>query len=178
MTWEVVPEQAGSPRRFPWWIPMIVGIIVMLAALGLLLWPFVAASWVLVVLFGSALIANGLALLVRRRGTGASTAAGVVLIAVGVLSMVFSDFTVNALVVFVGVSVLLIGALWLALGVRAGGAGGAVPGVLIMLAGIVALIWPEVTLVFVAVIGGFIMLLFGGFMVWTSLALRRALNQR
>lgn len=177
MTWEVVPEQADSPRRFPWWIPMIVGIIVMLAALGLLLWPFVAASWVLVVLFGAALMANGLALLVRQRSSGATVGAGVVLLVAGLLAIVFSEFTVGVLVTFVGVSVILVGALWLTIGVRAGaGFAGLLPAILIMLAGLVALVWPEVALMFVAVIGGLIMLVLGSTMIWTALALRRALG--
>lgn len=177
MTWEIVPEASGPARKFPWWIPLVVGIIVLAAAFGLLLWPFIAASWVLVVLFGSAMVANGLALLVRRRSSGATIGAGIVLIVVGVLAMLFSQFTVNVLVTFVGVSVILIGALWLTLGIRAGGGAAALgPAIVIMLAGVVALIWPDVALAFVAVIGGLIMLLLGATMVWTALALRRALQ--
>lgn len=177
MTWEVVSEPQPSGRRFPWWIPMAVGVVVIVAGAGLLLWPFVAASWLLVVLFGSALIANGLALLVRPRASGATVGAGAVLVAAGVLAMVFSEFTVNALVTFVGVTVILVGALWLSIGVRAGGGAAALlPSILIILAGVIALIWPGVALAFVAVIGGLVMLLLGSSLVWTALALRRALG--
>lgn len=179
MSWEIVPD-AGRPageRRFPWWIVLAVGIIVIAAGAGLLVWPFVAASWLLVVLFGSALIANGLALLVRRRATTGGTVAGLLLVLAGVLAMVFSEFTVSALVTFVGVAVIIVGAFWLVIGVRAGG-GAAVlaPAIVIVLAGVVALVWPGIALVFVAVLGGIVMLLLGASLVWTALALRRALG--
>jgi len=92
MTWEIVPDGPRSvppPRRFHWWTLIVVGILVIAAGLGLMLWPFIAASWVLVLLFGSALIANGLALLVGRRGGGGGVAAGVVLVVAGAAALVW-----------------------------------------------------------------------------------------
>lgn len=179
MTWEIVSgDEGGAPtRRFPWWIPLSVGVVVLLAGCGLLLWPFFTASWLLAVLIGAALIANGLALLVRRRSSPATVVAGVALIAAGVLAMVFSGFTADVIVTLFGSAVMLVGALWLAVGLRAGGGTAMLaPAILIMLAGLVALIWPGVALAFVAVIGGLVMLLLGASLVGTALALRRALR--
>ncbi|PII86644.1 hypothetical protein BMH32_12310 [Leucobacter sp. OLJS4] len=179
MTWEVVPESTGpraETRRFPWWILLVVGILVTAAGVGLLFWPFIAASWFLVVVLGSALIANGLAILVRRP-SGAAVAAGIVLIAGGVLAMVFSDFTVTALVTFVGVSVLFVGAFWLVLAIRAGGRSGLVlmPAILAILAGVVTLVWPDFALKFVAVIAGIFTLFIGISLILSATALRRLL---
>ncbi|GAB2547440.1 DUF308 domain-containing protein [Leucobacter ruminantium] len=177
MSWEIVSGGDAPTRRFPWWIPLAVGVLVLFAGCGLLLWPFFAASWLLAVLFGSALIANGLALLVRQRSNGATVAAGIVLIAGGVLAMVFSGLTADVIVTLFGTAVILIGALWLTVGVRAGGGAAVlVPAIIVILTGVVALVWPGVALAFVAVLGGLVMLLLGSSLVWTALALRRALR--
>ncbi|MFA5607455.1 MAG: DUF308 domain-containing protein [Leucobacter sp.] len=178
MTWEIVPDGPRSvppPRRFPWWTLIVVGILVIAAGLGLMLWPFIAASWVLVLLFGSALIANGLALLVGRRGGGGGVAAGVVLVVAGALAIVFSEFTVNALVTFFGVAVIFIGVLWLVIGARLGAAM-VLPAVLLIAAGAAALVWPAVALAFVAVLVGIFTLIVGASLIWSGLAIRRTLG--
>lgn len=171
---------AGSSRvrvrRFPWWIPLIVGVLVVAAGVGLLLWPFVAATWILVLLFGSALIANGLALLVRTRPSAASTVAGILLIVCGALAIIFSEFTVSALVTFVGVMLIIIGAFWLMLGIglaREAGFMLLAPPIVAILGGIVTLIWPEFAIKVVAVICGLFTLILGASIIWTSLRLRK-----
>lgn len=178
MSWEIVPEHEGIRRTrdgsFPWWIPCAVGGLVVAAGLGLLIWPFIAASWLLVVLFGSALIANGLAMLVRARGSAAAMVGGALLVVAGALSIVFSDFTVSALVTFAGVALIVIGAFWLILSASFGARSWQLmlPSVLTILAGVVALAWPGVALVFVAVVSGLLTLLIGSLLIWSSLALR------
>ena len=179
MSWELVSETGGPTRKFPWWIPMTVGIFMIVAGLGLLLWPFVAASWLLVVLFGSALIANGLALIVAMRPSGPSFGAGVLLIIAGVLSILFSEFTVNVLVTFVGGTVMLIGIFWLVGAVRMSGkSAGLLAPLLVTFGGLASLIWPSVALAIVAVVGGLIMLVIGAIIVLAARTLRKAMNQR
>ncbi len=171
----LTPFTQVTTRRFPWWIPLIVGVLVMAAGFGLLIWPFVAASWILVVLFGSALIANGLALLVTLQPSVSSTLGGVLLIVAGLLSIIFSDFTVSALVTFVGVGLIFVGALWLVLGLRIAGGGNPalwVPAVIVLLGGVVTLVWPEFSLKVVAVLGGILMLLIGASIIWAAVRLR------
>lgn len=182
MTWEIVPEPERASRdgraRSPWWMLLLTGVLVAAAGIGLLIWPFIAASWILVILFGSALTANGLAVLVRQRGSGAS-AAGVVLILVGILAIVFSGFTAQVLVIFVGVSLIAVGAFWLVLAARLSGRGigvSALPAALVVLAGVFALVWPSVALSVVAVIGGLCTLILGSSLIAAALALRRALG--
>lgn len=175
MTWEMVPETQVTERRFPWWIVLAVGILVILVGLGLLVWPFTAASWLLVILFGSALIANGLAVMIRARPVGLSVVAGLLLIAAGVLAMVFVDLTVGALVAFVAVTLIIVGALWLVLGIGFGGARRPLvllPGVLALAGGVAALIWPAVALTVAAIVGGLLTVLIGSFIVWGATRLR------
>ncbi len=164
-------------RSFPWWIPVTVGVLVVAAGVGLLLWPFVAATWILVLLFGSALIANGLAMLVRVRASSASTVAGILLIICGALAIVFSEFTVSALVTFAGVALIFIGAIWLVIGI--GLSRGAsllllVPPILTILGGVVTLVWPDFAIKVVAVVCGLLTLALGASIIWTALRLRKA----
>lgn len=169
-------ESRTRVRSFPWWIPLIVGVLVVAAGVGLLLWPFVAATWILVLLFGLALIANGLAMLVRIRASAASTVAGILLIICGALAIVFSEFTVSALVTFAGVALIFIGAIWLVLGI--GLSRGAsllllVPPILTILGGVVTLVWPDFAIKVVAVVCGLFTLILGASIIWTALQLRK-----
>lgn len=162
-------------RRFPWWTLLITGVLVAAVGVGFLIWPFFAASWMLVVLFGSALIANGLAVLTRSAGSSAALIGGLVLIAAGVLAIVFSDLTVGAIVAFVGVALVVFGVLWIAISARFAGRSPVilVPGVLILVGGIVALAWPGLALAVIAVIGGICLVLLGALIIWTANRLRR-----
>lgn len=207
MTWELVPESdpgrgrgafgAQPTARSPWWAVLIVGVLVALAGAALLIWPFLAASWMLAVLIGSALIANGLALMVGLRAGGASLGGGVLLVLLGLLAIVFSDFTVTMLVTFVGGGLVFVGALWLIIASRIGaarrsalaaqpgaaqlGRGGGVrsllwliPPVLLLAGGIAALVWPGVALSIAAVGVGVVTLALGASIVWGAFRLRRA----
>lgn len=175
MSQQPVVYAAAGNRGLPWWPLLLAGALVAAVGVGFLVWPFFAASWLLVVLFGSALIANGLALLTRAGGSSAALVGGIVLIGAGVLAIVFSDFTVSAIVAFVGVGLVVFGVLWIAIGARFAGRSPAllVPGVLVLVGGIVALAWPGLALAVVAVIGGICLVLLGSLIIWTANRLRR-----
>lgn len=180
MTWELVPETRQTQRKFPSWIVHAVGVVVILVGIGLLLWPFTAASWILAALFGAALAANGLALLVGTKPSGGSAVAGLMLIAAGVLAVVFVEFTVAALVAFVAVGLIAVGALWVALGSRfaANRPLLILPGVIALAGGIAALIWPSAALTLAALAAGIITILLGVFIVWGATRLRRVMVTR
>lgn len=168
--------QQPNTRNFAWWIPIFVGVVLILAGAGLVLWPFFAAQWMLVLLFGTALIANGLGMLVRSRGSSAGAIGGILLILTGVLSLVFADFTVTALVTFVGVTLLCIGVgllLLTAKFVQGTRTSVLFPPIIMIVAGIITLVWPEFSIQVVAVVCGLLTILFGVFIIWASQRFRR-----
>ena len=160
---------ATGARRFPRASVIATGVIVALIGAGLIIWPFFAASWILVVLFGAALIANGVALLVRGRGSATAAVGGAILIIAGVIAMAFTGATARALVSFAGFGLIAFGALWIMVGARFARARpgiAIVPGAVLLAAGILALVWPAAALAVAAVVAGVVLLLIGGSIVW------------
>lgn len=140
---------------------IVAGGIVALAGVALIVWPFFSASWLLVVIFGTAIIANGIAVLVRR-GPG-SLIGGILLIFAGLLAMAFTPMTASVLVTLLGGFLVFVAIAWLAIGSRLVGAkpGVLIPGILLLVAGIVALIWPSIALSIIAVVSGIVMVFVG-----------------
>lgn len=165
---------SGRPsRRFPWWTPLTIGVITILVGVGLLVWPFFAATWLLAVLFGTLLVANGVALLVSAGGAGgAATVGGLLLIVLGVLAVVFPEVTVSAFVSFFGVVLLVLGVLGLAIAARLSVLA-TVPAIFAILAGIAAIVWPQFALTVIAVACGVIAVLVGAWIISLALKLRR-----
>lgn len=169
-----------NPRKSsPWWLLLVSGALMALAGLSLLFWPFIAASWVLVLILGGVLVSNGIAVLVRRGTSPAAITLGIILIVGGVLAVLFSEITATALVSFVGGTLIVFGVLGMLLMSRlASGASFAllVPGALAVLAGVITLLWPEFALSVVAVLSGLGMLAFGVFMVISAFQFRKRLQ--
>jgi len=150
----------------------------LLAVIGVAfwIWPFFAASWLFAILIGASLIAAGGASLSRRRSGGASPLGGLTLIALGGLAVVFSDFTVRMLVAFLGTVLIGIGVLWIliSLALRRGGAGlGMLPGLLLLAAGVFAILWPSAALVIAAIAIGLILIGIGVTLIAGGARLRR-----
>lgn len=165
----IIQPGNGPRRRFPWWIPLTIGVLIVLVGVGLLIWPFFAASWLLAVLFGSLLIANGIALLVGTGGAG--VVGGLVLVLLGVLAVAFPEVTVSAFLAFFGVVLIGLGVLGLLIAVRFGPFA-MLPAILAILGGVAALVWPEFALTFAAVACGVIAVLLGGWVISLSIRLR------
>ncbi|WP_336659493.1 HdeD family acid-resistance protein [Leucobacter sp. USHLN153] len=141
-----------------------IGVIVALLGLGLVVWPFFAASWILVLLFGTALIANGIALLVGGRSSALAVFGGVLLIVAGLISFAFTGATARVLVSFAGFGLIGIGALWIAIGARWARLRPGIaiaPGVVLVLGGILAIVWPGIALVLAAIVAGAVLLAIG-----------------
>lgn len=185
MSWELVPESqglndpgAGNARqlRSPRWVLTLVGVLISALGLALLIWPFFAASRILAILIGAALIGNGIAALVGLRARGVAAPAGILLLIIGLLAIAFPNFTVVVLVSFVALVMLSIGVLWLLIAIPMRNSVGPmfiIPPALLVVLGIAAFIWPEVALVLAAVAAGIVTLFIGGSLVWASFALRR-----
>ncbi|MBK0421226.1 DUF308 domain-containing protein [Leucobacter sp. CSA2] len=152
---------------------VIAGVIVALAGVALVIWPFFSASWLLVLIFGTAIIANGIAVLVRR-GPG-SLVGGTLLILLGVFAMAFTPTTASVLVTLLGGFLVVVAIGWLAVGSRLAGARPLVliPGILLLVAGIVALIWPSIALSIIAVVTGVVMIAVGVMIVRGAVSVRR-----
>jgi len=178
MNWEIVPD-ARRRRRSPSWTVYATGVLLVLLGLSFLIWPFFAVTWAFAVLVGAGLIGSGLAVLARQRPGGVSAFGGVIVISIGVLTIVFSDFAVGVMITFIGMTLISIGVLWLVLALalsRGGMNVGPLPAVLLLAAGVVAIVWPSVALLIAAVVFGLLMLGAGIMMLWGSARRRGAMR--
>lgn len=179
MSWELVPDapRPGGPARprAPRWALTLVGSLVALLGVALLVWPFFAASSILALLVGAALIGNGVAAIVGSRARGIGVPTGILLIVLGALAVLLPELTVRLLVSFVAVMMLIVGIIWLLIALSLRQAIGwvfvALPALVVAL-GVAALLWPNVALTLAALATGAVTLLIGGSLVWASLALR------
>ncbi|GAA1316945.1 HdeD family acid-resistance protein [Leucobacter albus] len=179
MSWELIPDggtPGGPRRRFPWGVPLAVGIVTVVIGLSLLIWPFFAASRILALLIGVAFIGNGIAAIVGSRARGLATPAAILFIVLGVIAIAFPELTVSVLVGFVAATMLFVGVVWLAIAIRMRAAMHwafvALPAVLVAL-GLVAFVWPSLALVIAAFVAGLVTTLVGGSLIWAAVALRR-----
>ncbi|WP_017794142.1 DUF308 domain-containing protein [Leucobacter salsicius] len=179
------PQSAGAgiPRRPSGVWGFVAGGVMIAAGLGLIVWPIFAATWLLGVLVGAALLVNGIGLMTRG---GVGLIGGALLGLLGVLAFLMPDAIATAIVTFAGVGFIALGAIWIAFAsrfiaaaaARAGGRGlgkvtALLPGALLAAGGVVALIWPDLALAVVAVIGGLCLIALGVFVVWLTRKLRR-----
>ncbi|MBO1902470.1 DUF308 domain-containing protein [Leucobacter weissii] len=179
---------SGGPRIFrfsssgraraPWWALLLVGLLVTLAGVGLMAWPWAPVKMLSVIL-GVAILANGLTMLSLRR-TAASTVGGVLLLIAGLLTIVFFDAASQVLVGLLGFALIAVGVVWLVIALRlasafgSGSAALALPAVLTILAGAATLIWPTAVLTLIAVLVGFVMLVVGIVLLLWGFRLRKA----
>ena len=171
---------SGGARRRQgggaWRSLLLTGVLVIAAGVGLVIWPFFAATWLLAVFIGAALIANGLAVIARGGGASPAVFGGLILIAAGVLAVAFPELTATAVITFAGIGFIGIGVLWI--GVAAAFPGGRraavlIPGILLLVGGVLALAQPAIALGIVAVVGGIVTLAIGGLIIWTALRIKR-----
>ncbi|OJX70296.1 MAG: hypothetical protein BGO95_11715 [Micrococcales bacterium 73-13] len=159
---------AGAPvRRFrlPWWISLIGGAAVVVLGLLLIVRPF-ASIGALVVLIGAAAVLAGVVEAVRAALPGLRVwwrvVLAVLLLATGVLVLAWPGLTIRMLVTIVGIALLAVGAVGLVRSVWSGGSpvspgtrvAEALNGVTGVVLGVVALTWPDVTVLAVGVIFG------------------------
>lgn len=160
-----------------------MGTVLILAGAGLIVWPVFSATWLLGALVGTALIVNAIGLLARG---GPAVIGGALLGVMGVCALLLPDAVAVALVTFAGIGFLALGAIWIAFAsrvvaattARVGGSGwgrasALVPGVLLAAGGVIALVWPDLALAVVAIVGGLCVIALGAFIVWLTRKLRR-----
>lgn len=171
-------DPAGMPgpritvRRVPWWVFLIAGILCVVAALGLMAFPWAPVT-LLSFIVGGSFIASGLSAFLLQRGA-AGTLGGILLIVGGVLAIVFSSFTNTVIVNILGFGLLFMGGIGLLIAARAGGSALVLlPALLTLGAGIATLIWPTAVLTVVAVFVGVILFIIGVTTMMKAFSLRK-----
>lgn len=147
-----------------WWLFLALGVLSAVVGVVLLL-DLAEAVWTLALFVAFGLIVDGLAelLAVGRYRTPLGMVAGAVLVVGGILAIAWPDITLWALAVVTGIGLLVSG------GVRVMGALDRpegwrwllAGGVLSLVAGVMALIWPEATVLVLAIVLGIRLLVFG-----------------
>jgi uncharacterized membrane protein HdeD (DUF308 family) len=165
--------KAASSR---WWIFLVLGVAAAVVGL-ILLFDLVTAVDTLVLFVAFGLIFTGLGELMAssRYRTMFSTAAGILLIAAGVIAVAWPDITLWALAVVTGIGLMLSGALRLgvALADKPDGWGWLmVGGGLSLLVGLMALIWPGATVLVLAILLGIRLVVYGAVEIAFALGLR------
>lgn len=166
------PPPSVRVYRFPWWILLIIGLVSIAASVGLVAFPWAPVN-LLSIIIGVGFIASGLSTLALQRGSGAIIG-GILLAAVGVLSIVFSDALSDIIVNLLGFGLVFAGALWLLLAIRSGGSALLLmPALLTLGAGVVTLIWPTFALTIVAIVIGLMLFATGVFFIVQAFAARK-----
>ncbi|PXY38560.1 DUF308 domain-containing protein [Prauserella flavalba] len=180
-------ELAEEVRRIAkrWWLIALLGLATVVLAI-LLLANLATAIGVLTVLVAIALLVEGVDDIVmagRHRVRWPSYVIGALWIIVGIVALVWPGITLLALAVVVGVGFVVAGigqigaaltwrrglpmwGLWLTLGI------------LTLLIGVIALVWPGLTILTLAIWLGIGLLLRGLGTLWFSLQLRKAAVSR
>jgi uncharacterized membrane protein HdeD (DUF308 family) len=174
---------AGVGRHWGW--VLFFGIITVLAGILALAWPGRTVV-VLAVLFGVQLVVAGIFRFVAALATDDETGATRVLLALlGVLSFIVGLYALRHILVTIATLALLLGIFWIVNGAievfaalshrRMQGRGWTIfMGLLSVVAGVVVLVYPGISLVTLAVVLGVWLLVFGAMEVGLAFRLRSA----
>jgi uncharacterized membrane protein HdeD (DUF308 family) len=169
-------ERPGMERASSkWWLFLLLGIASVVLGFILML-NLYAAVTTLAILVSAGLIVTGIGELMTagRYDSRLGIVAGVVLIVGGILAAVWPDITLWVLAVVTGVDFILSGIARImgALSLRVEGWGWLLfGGVLSVVVGVLALAWPEATILVLGLLLGIRMLLFGIAEIMFALAL-------
>lgn len=156
-----------------WWIPGVVGVLAAALGVVVIFRPFSTLS-VLIALVAVGLIATGVATAIgtrQHRGAASTWLIAVAWVTAGVVLLAWPDVSTRALAVVVGIALIVGGALDLVGGVRGSSderLAAVIAGVASLVFGVLALSWPDVTLLVVAVVFGFRLVLFGARFAWSA----------
>lgn len=157
--------------RLPWWARLAVGLAVAALGLWLMVRPLSSTN-ALVLVLGLALILNGVGELAQPRAGWPAVAGAAAMAAAGVLVLVFRGLATSSLALVIAVALVVVGVL------RAVGAfrpaqderaTALVLGLGAVVAGIIALGWPDLTLLFAAVAFGGWTVLSGLQLAWSAI---------
>ena len=161
--------------RAPWGLALVLGLVAIGLGVAITTKPFTSLG-VLVVLVAAALVVTGVSEIASARSSLAWST-GIAWVAAGIAVAVWPGLTIRGLAILVGISLLVGGVLRIASGVR----GTADERLITILSGfsravfgVLALSWPDVTLLVLALLVGPVMILFGLGQVASALWQRRS----
>lgn len=153
-------------RRLPWWSSIVLGLACVLLGLALLAKPFASLS-VLVLIVAANFIFTGVSELVDNRTSTRSrlmTAAGLGWIAAGLVALAWPALTIRGMAVIVGITMLIGGLARIFAGIRRTADDrwiSLLSGLAHLAFGVLALTWPDVSVLVVALLVGPAISLFG-----------------
>lgn len=175
---ERVRALPGLLARAPWWLALLVGLACIGVGLTLATRPL-SSLGALITYVGLSFILSGLAELLENSTTASQpgrTILGGGSVAVGLVVLLWAGGTMAVLPVFIACALLASG-IARAVNVIRGTDGDRISSLMLALAdvllGVVALAWPDVTLLIVAVLFGARTMLFGLGTSWNAVARRR-----
>ncbi len=166
-------SSVSSPKRLPWWVGSLLGLACAVLGVVLVFRPFTSLS-VLVVVVAIGAFAMGVSEVadaIRSVRRGPALLGGVLWIASGVVVLAWPDITAKALAIVVGVSLIVGGVVDVAAGLRGSTderVAAVIAGLASMVFGVLAISWPSVTVLVIAIVFGVRLMLFGVRLAWTS----------
>jgi uncharacterized membrane protein HdeD (DUF308 family) len=172
-------SRRGAATGRLWLVLLVFGIAVTVLGVLMITNPFAAAT-TLALLIGVALVVAGVseALSARSNRDGAvSVAYGVLLVIGGVIALLWPGITLWTLALLVGTFLIVAGVTRAGLATYAQRSGqpagrGLLTGVVLVIVGLVAIIWPSATVFILAVVFGIGMVIQGASQIALAMALR------
>jgi uncharacterized membrane protein HdeD (DUF308 family)/alpha-beta hydrolase superfamily lysophospholipase len=165
---------SASPlQRLPWWVTMLLGLAC--AGLGtyLVFRPFASLSVLLTIVVVGAFLSGVTTILASRWASPRwpSLVAGGLWIAAGIVLVAWPDITTRAVAGVVGIALVVGGILDIAAGLRGSTderLAAVIGGTASMVFGVLALGWPSITVLVVAIVFGARLVLFGLRLAWSA----------
>lgn len=155
----------GIRRRLPRWVHVLLGVVCVIAGVVLVTRPFTSLSVLIALAAVAAIVTGALRWSAARRTVGqVDDVVAVAWIALGVAIAVWPDLSARGLAVFVGVAMIVGGVVDVVGGVRGTvdeRVASILKGMASVIFGALALAWPDVTVLVVAVVFGARTVLFG-----------------
>jgi len=164
-------------RRLPWWLALVLGAAVVLLGLSLVAKPFDSLR-TLVLIVGVGFVLTGISDIVAARDRPASRfgiLAGLGWIVAGIIVLAWPGISIAALAIVAGINLIVGGIIKLATGLRREAderVATVVSGLANVIFGILALSWPDVTVLVLALLVGPAIVVFGIGQITTALARR------
>ena len=156
----------------PFWAGLAIGVPIIALGLWLMARPLSSTN-LLVIVIGLSLILSGGGELVQSRAAWPSLVGAAVLVAAGVLVLALRGMATDLLPIVIAVTLIAFGVLRIVGAIRREAEDRATSLVIAtagILAGVIALAWPDVTLLVAAVAFGVWTVVFGAQLVWSTIA--------